>query len=65
MFRTDDPIVDFNAWDVEQHEALSKLPKCSDCGEPIQEDYYYEIGDKLLCSDCLDYYRKDTEYYGD
>lgn len=52
-----------------RHEAaserwLAKRPKCVCCGEPIQEDYLYEINDELICIDCMNTrYRKETEYF--
>lgn len=50
--------------EAEQQAELDKLPKCEHCGEPIQSDYYYEIGNECLCEDCLnDNFRKDVEDY--
>lgn len=46
----------------EEEEWLAKRPKCSDCGEPIQDEYCYLINDELICPECLKYnYRKNTE----
>lgn len=42
----------------EQDEALESLPKCDQCGEPIQDDYYYEINGERICEGCLDKYKK-------
>ena len=56
--RTDDPLADFDRWDAEQQATLNKLPKCAECGEPIQDDYCYEINDECVCPDCLDYNHK-------
>lgn len=62
IFRTDDPLADFAAWDREQANLLERLPVCAYCGEPItNDDYYYEINDEVVCQDCLDsYFRKDV-----
>ena len=50
--------------DAEQEAQLDKLPKCSICDEPIQDDYYYEINDECICEECLnDNFRKDIEDY--
>ena len=39
-----------------------KLPKCDDCGEPITDDYLYEIDGEILCEECFnDRYRNATE----
>lgn len=54
FYRTDDPLADFDRWDAEQQAALNKLPKCAECGEPIQDDCYYEINGECVCPACLD-----------
>lgn len=63
MIFTDDPISDFERHDAEQQAKLDKLPRCSICDVPIQDDYYYEINDECICEECLnDNFRKDVEY---
>lgn len=59
---TDDPIADFNAWDKAQDEELAKLPVCDECGNPIQDDYYYDIAGITLCPECMD---KNYRYWTD
>lgn len=62
MRYTDDPIADFHRHDSEQEKALENLPKCDYCGEPIQDDYYYDIDDYFLCKKHMnELYRKRTE----
>lgn len=62
FYRTDDPVADFERHDRECQERLDKLPKCADCGEPIQDDHYYLICDEAICPDCLEAgYRKENE----
>jgi formylmethanofuran dehydrogenase subunit E len=64
MTFTDDPIADFERHDAEQQAKLDKLPLCEYCEEPIQSDYYYEIGNECICEDCLnDNFRKEVEEY--
>ncbi len=64
MYRTDDPIADFNRHEEEVEEAMELLPDCSVCGEKIQEDYCYEINDELICESCLnEEFRKPTAYF--
>lgn len=64
MMWTDDPVADFERYDREQSEALKKLPICTDCGEPIQDEHYYLICDEPICPECLDNnYKKRTEDY--
>ena len=66
MYRTDDPVDDFLRHDAEEQAWLDKLPKCADCGEPVQDDYFYLINDEVICPECLDNnYRKRTEDYVD
>ena len=54
IYRTDDPIADFNAWDAEQHKQLESCDKCDSCGNHIQDDHYYEINGELWCPTCID-----------
>lgn len=63
-FRTDDPIADFLRHDAEQQRKLDRLPKCADCGEPVQDDHFYLINDEVICPNCLESnYRKEIEDY--
>lgn len=63
-FYTDNPIKDFERHDAEQERELDKLPKCAECDHPIQDDECYEIGDELICHECLiKNHRKWTENY--
>lgn len=56
IFRTDNPIRDFERYDAYQAEELKKRPVCEYCGEPITDDHYYEIFEEKVCSDCLKEY---------
>lgn len=49
--------------DAEQEKALAKLPECSECGEPIQEDECYEFNGELICLDCMEEHRMKTENF--
>lgn len=51
--RTDDPHADFDRWDAGQEKWLARLPRCSECGEPIQDDFFYLINDEPVCEECL------------
>ena len=65
MMFTDDPLRDFENWDAEQEEALSKLPICEICEEHIQQETAICIDGKWYCDHCLnEYCRKDVEDYG-
>lgn len=58
MFRTDDPLADFNRWDTEQQKRLDRLPRCRYCGEPIQGEHVYVFDGKCTCEDCLNEYHR-------
>lgn len=32
---------------------LESLPVCDVCGQPIQDDYCFEINGNYICEDCL------------
>lgn len=50
--------------DAEQQKELKKLPVCEYCGEPIQEDHYFDFGDEVICESCLNgYFRKAVDDY--
>lgn len=64
MFRTDDPIADFERYDAMQSELLERLPVCVECGEPVQDECYYEINGEVVCRECLDNnYKKFVDDY--
>lgn len=55
MFFTDDPVRDAQRYYEEKEQELERLPKCADCGEPIQDEYCVEIGEgKYICEHCLE-----------
>lgn len=62
--RTDDPIADFADYDAERQRELDKFPKCDNCGEPITDEYFYNIDGTYICETCMrDEYRKNTDDY--
>lgn len=64
MFRSDNPIRDFERYDAEQQRKLDRLPKCAYCGEPIQDEYVFVINGKCLCEECLvDHHRIGIENF--
>lgn len=64
FYRTDNPIADFERYDAEKEKAKEKLPRCSECGTKVQDEYFYEINDEVICSGCLDNnHRKWVEDY--
>lgn len=52
---------DFERHEQEQEKWLSSRPVCDLCGEPIQDDIYFEPepGD-ILCEDCFRQYARDN-----
>lgn len=59
---TNDPLADFARHEAQQQKALDKLPQCSECGEPIQDEHFYLICDEPICEECLENnYKKRTE----
>lgn len=58
-----DPLDDFNRRDAEEAEWIDSLPHCEECGEPIQDDYYYNLDGEILCEDCLNKrYKKNNNW---
>ena len=56
----------FKQHEDNQLSKLDRLPTCTNCGEYIQDDYYYEINEEYLCEECMiSNYRKDVEEYVD
>lgn len=52
----------WEAHDAEQARQEAKLPVCVDCGDPVQDDHYYEINDEVICPDCMESnYRKEVD----
>jgi formylmethanofuran dehydrogenase subunit E len=50
--------------EAEADEALDNFPKCDFCGEVIQEDHLYDIGDEIYCEECMEaHFKKPTERY--
>ena len=64
IFRSESLSRDCENYDRAQAKALEKLPRCSECDRPIQDDFCFEINGELLCGECLnDNHRKSTEYF--
>lgn len=65
-FRHGDPEDDFDRWDAEQERQLAQLPKCDCCGEPIQDEHYFDVHGEILCEECMnDLFRKGVDQYGE
>lgn len=53
FIRSDDPARDADLYYADLERELAKRPRCTDCGEPIQDEVYYEFDGKSYCPDCL------------
>lgn len=63
MQYTDDPLADFHHHDMEEQMWLERLPKCAECGKPIQQEYAVKIDDNWLCDECLESMRRRVGDY--
>lgn len=64
MIHTDNPSRDWDRYCEEQDKQLERLPKCSECKEPIQDEKCYAFSGELYCKECLcNYHEKYTEDY--
>lgn len=52
MFRTDDPVRDFDRYDMAMAQREAKLPVCDKCHKRINDDFF-NIGGEILCEDCM------------
>ena len=60
VYRTDDPLLDFDRWDTYQTKQLEDLPVCADCDEPIQDETAFYINGEWICENCMDSYRREV-----
>lgn len=59
-----DAIDHYNAYEARRERELRKYPKCSYCGDPITDDYLFDINGVLYCETCMNnWLRKDVEDY--
>lgn len=50
--------------EAQNEKRLARLPRCSECDEPIQDEHCFEINGELICQACLDNnHRKWVEDY--
>lgn len=61
MYFTDDPIADYDRYCNEQQKELDRLPRCSECDEPIQTEWCFEINGEYICEHCMEEHRKSTD----
>lgn len=59
MIWTCNPEIYAERYAADHDKALEMLPVCSECGEPIQEDYCFEVNGEYICEICMnDNHRK-------
>ena len=51
----------FEWQEAERERWLAKLPVCSECGEPIQDEFCYEINGEYICDSCMEEHRRSVE----
>lgn len=51
-FRTDDPLRDFDRYDMAMAQKEARLPVCDKCGERIHDNFFI-IGGEILCENCV------------
>ena len=61
MYRTDNPLADFEAYEWERERQIAKLPICSHCDEPITDDTAFFIEGEWICENCMNQFRKVVE----
>lgn len=52
-YYTDDPVRDAERYAEAMDRDMESLPVCSICDNTVRDGYYYNINDKVVCSDCL------------
>lgn len=43
----------FKQHDAEQQKQLDRLPRCSECEHPIQDEFCFEVNGELVCDECM------------
>ena len=51
---TDDPLRDFNRYEMEQFLYEQSRPICDECGEHIMDEYYWEFHGLKFCERCVE-----------
>ena len=54
MFYSDNPVRDAERYLAAQEERLERYPKCSHCGEAIQDDELFDINGELYHLSCAE-----------
>ncbi len=57
MIYCPDALDQYNAYADRLETALSQLPKCEICGEPIEQEMAVKLDGGYYCDNCLDAFR--------
>lgn len=60
IFRSSSPVADAEDYGIASERELNRLPACSDCGEPIQQDKAVYWRGEWICDECLSEARRDV-----
>lgn len=63
FFYSNDPQFDLDRYEMAQEKERQKLPRCSICDEPIEEEDFYLINDEYICECCIENFKVRTEDY--
>lgn len=62
MFYSDDPVRDFDRYDMAMAQREAKLPVCDKCHKPINDDFFFYVEGTIYCEKCMhDEYAQSTE----
>lgn len=53
----------YSAHERDQAKWLRSRPVCPACGQPIQEDYQYDLDDGNLCQECAERWLRNRRRY--
>jgi hypothetical protein len=53
-FYSNNPEKDYDRWLEANERWLESRPVCKWCGEHIQEEHAYQVGDDLVCESCME-----------
>lgn len=61
IYRSADPLADFDRKDAEDYEYEQRCPICAACGDRITDDYFLRIGSDCFHEGCVE--RIQTDFY--
>ena len=65
MYRTDDPVRDFESYQRDLDECIERYPICECCGEHIQDEQLYYIDGRYFCEECIEDCHRYTDEFID